>query len=245
LMLRREGMRAAADVRQRTAAVLTVAALHVAALLAWAPSPPRDTPAMLAPPERTVVRVALAPAPEASPSPSLAQTHRLREPRPVVAPRASAHHAPEAPIVLAAPQPAAMQPASIAMDSSVQAQTQAPAGSAKLPTGAPGTVGASAAFIAAEAELPLSPADYLDSPPPAYPAASRRRGEQGRVMVSVLVSAEGLVKEAIVETSSGFPRLDEAALSAVRRWKFVPARRGGIAVDRRHLIPMNFVALPG
>lgn len=59
-------------------------------------------------------------------------------------------------------------------------------------------------------------------------------------MVSALVSAEGLVKEAFVEVSSSFPRLDEAALAAVRAWRFVPAKRAGVTVELRHQIPIRF-----
>jgi len=59
-------------------------------------------------------------------------------------------------------------------------------------------------------------------------------------MVSVLVTAEGLVKEAFVEQSSGFPRLDEAAVAAVRAWRFVPAKRRGVNVEMRHRIPIRF-----
>jgi protein TonB len=70
--------------------------------------------------------------------------------------------------------------------------------------------------------------------------ASRRLGEEGRVMISALVSVEGLVKEAFVEVSSGFPRLDEAALAAVRAWRFVPAKRAGVTVEIRHRIPLRF-----
>jgi len=59
-------------------------------------------------------------------------------------------------------------------------------------------------------------------------------------MVSALVSAEGFVKEAFVEASSGFPRLDEAAVAAVRAWRFVPAKRAGVTVELRHRIPIRF-----
>ncbi|MBI2315802.1 MAG: energy transducer TonB [Betaproteobacteria bacterium] len=73
---------------------------------------------------------------------------------------------------------------------------------------------------------PVFSADYLDNPSPAYPAISRRLGEQGRVVLRVLVSAAGLIQEVQVRTSSGHARLDEAARETVHRWRFVPARRG-------------------
>lgn len=98
----------------------------------------------------------------------------------------------------------------------------------------------SVAPASATTELPSTAAQYLDNPPPVYPPISRRRGEHGRVLVSALVTAEGVVKEAFVEVSSGFPRLDEAAVEAVRAWRFVPAKRRGDPVEMRHRIPIRF-----
>jgi protein TonB len=89
-----------------------------------------------------------------------------------------------------------------------------------------------------------SDADYSRNPPPRYPPASRHFGEEGRVLVSVLVLADGTVKEAFVETSSGHPRLDLAALESVRQWTFVPATRGGIAIAVRIRVPLDFVLSP-
>jgi len=92
--------------------------------------------------------------------------------------------------------------------------------------------------------VPITPpdfnADYLDNPPPAYPAISRRNGEQGRVILRVLVNARGGADEVQVRTSSGYTRLDEVARDTVRRWKFVPARRGAEPVAAWALIPISF-----
>jgi len=94
------------------------------------------------------------------------------------------------------------------------------------------------------AEVPLVPpvfnADYLDNPPPPYPPASRRVGEQGRVVLRVLVSTSGAADEVQVRTSSGWPRLDEVARTTVKRWKFVPAKRGPEPVAAWVLIPISF-----
>jgi protein TonB len=94
------------------------------------------------------------------------------------------------------------------------------------------------------APLPLTPpifnADYLDNPAPVYPASSRRSGEQGRVILRVLVNANGGADEVQLRTSSGHLRLDETARDAVRRWKFVPAKRGAEAVPAWVLIPISF-----
>lgn len=91
---------------------------------------------------------------------------------------------------------------------------------------------------------PLAPprfdADYLDNPKPPYPPLSRRMGEQGRVVLRVHVTPDGAAGEVLLATSSGSPRLDESALATVRRWKFVPARRGTEAVAAWVLVPIAF-----
>jgi protein TonB len=81
---------------------------------------------------------------------------------------------------------------------------------------------------------------YLQNPPPAYPAISRRAGEQGRVLLRVRVDAEGRAEHLEVEQTSGFPRLDEAAIAAVKRWRFAPARQGERAIAGVALVPVRF-----
>ena len=84
-------------------------------------------------------------------------------------------------------------------------------------------------------------ADYARNPAPIYPAAARRREQQGTVTVKVLVGADGSVERAEIADSSGFDALDDAALDTVRsRWRFVPARHGGIAVESWVLVPIRF-----
>ena len=88
---------------------------------------------------------------------------------------------------------------------------------------------------------PSADADYLKNPPPAYPRASRRLGEQGTVIVRVFISTQGTPEKAEVRTSSGFTRLDQAALEAVQRWRFVPGRRSGTPEAMWFNIPVRFV----
>jgi protein TonB len=90
-------------------------------------------------------------------------------------------------------------------------------------------------------ELPSSSADYLQNPKPVYPPLSKRLGEQGKVMVRVLIAADGTVQSATLAQSSGFTRLDESAMAAVLKWRFVPGKRNGIAEAMWHQIPVNFV----
>lgn len=87
---------------------------------------------------------------------------------------------------------------------------------------------------------PRFDADYLDNPKPAYPPLSRRMGEEGRVVLRVQVATNGLPTEVAIQTTSGSARLDQAAFEAVRRWKFVPARRGDETVAAWVLVPIVF-----
>jgi protein TonB len=87
---------------------------------------------------------------------------------------------------------------------------------------------------------PLFNAAYLNNPPPRYPLAARRNGEQGTVTLRVLVNAEGRPAAVSVEKTSGSPHLDNAALDTVRSWRFVPARRGERAVEAWVLVPIVF-----
>jgi protein TonB len=87
---------------------------------------------------------------------------------------------------------------------------------------------------------PRFDADYLRNPAPPYPPLSRRMGEQGRVVLRVLVSSAGRPDVVEVYDSSGAPRLDQAALETVKRWTFVPARQGDRPVVARVLVPISF-----
>ena len=72
---------------------------------------------------------------------------------------------------------------------------------------------------------------------PLYPAASRRSGEQGTVMLELIVGPDGKPSEVRVTRSSGYPGLDEAATTAVRKWRF--AVNGGSGYSRLQL-PVTF-----
>jgi len=88
--------------------------------------------------------------------------------------------------------------------------------------------------------LPQAEAAFLNNPKPKYPAASRRLGEQGKVLLEVLILTDGTVGEIGVKRSSGYPRLDQAALEAVRRWHFQPARRGTTPIAFRYELTLDF-----
>lgn len=82
--------------------------------------------------------------------------------------------------------------------------------------------------------------NYLHRPNPVYPALSRRLREEGTVVLRVSLDARGTVQDIAIQTSSNFERLDQAALEAVRQWRFIPATRGQVAVPSTVLVPIAF-----
>jgi len=76
--------------------------------------------------------------------------------------------------------------------------------------------------------------------PPEYPWTARLQGYQGRVVLSVWVSAEGQADRLAVLRSSGYPSLDRAAVAAVQGWRFQPARRAGYDTGSLLYVPVVF-----
>ncbi len=83
-------------------------------------------------------------------------------------------------------------------------------------------------------------ANYASNPKPEYPLTAKSREWQGKVMLRVQVSAEGLSDSVKVEKSSGHDMLDDCAVETVKKWKFIPARRGETAVASSVLVPISF-----
>jgi protein TonB len=76
---------------------------------------------------------------------------------------------------------------------------------------------------------------------PEYPPASRRAGEEGTVQLAVFVLESGRAGEIKVAKSSGFPKLDEAAVKEVQRnWRFVPGKEDGKPVSMWHTFAVTF-----
>lgn len=121
-----------------------------------------------------------------------------------------------------------------ARESAVESAAAASTRTAAAPAATP----ASPAPLALE--LPSADAQYLNNPRLRYPPISHRLGEQGTVMIQVLVSDKGLPKDARIKTSSGFFRLDDAALTAVFSWRFVPGKRAGVAQSMWFTVPITF-----
>ena len=87
---------------------------------------------------------------------------------------------------------------------------------------------------------PSASADYFKNPHPKYPKISLRRKEAGTVLLALIVTAEGRAKDVRVLKTSGYPRLDKAALDAVKDWRFIPAKRLGRPVDADYELPIHF-----
>lgn len=83
-------------------------------------------------------------------------------------------------------------------------------------------------------------AAYFSNPAPSYPRISRRRGEEGRVLLRVRVLADGAAGAVEIAEGSGYARLDEAARDAVRNWRFVPASRADVKIDSWLNVPIVF-----
>ncbi|UXY14850.1 energy transducer TonB [Chitiniphilus purpureus] len=161
------------------------------------------------------------PKPQPRPEPRPVLKRPQPQPRPLPAPQAPAENAvrlPPEPVQPAAPEPAPAAPA----PAPVAAPSPAPA-----PAPEPET-------------QPVFDAAYLNNPKPGYPRQSQVLREEGTVLVRVKVSAAGLPLSATLARSSGFSRLDNAALEAVKRWRFKPAMRGKEPVEATVTVPMQF-----
>jgi len=85
------------------------------------------------------------------------------------------------------------------------------------------------------------PASYnASNQKPTYPNMSKRLGEQGTVVLRVLVKADGSAGEVEVKSTSNYPRLDQAAIDAVKTWRFNPAKIDGKATDEWYQVPIPF-----
>lgn len=115
--------------------------------------------------------------------------------------------------------------------------------SQKIPPAAP-AVPAQTASPALPPPLTVTPpvftASYLRNPPPAYPAVAQRSGEEGTVMLRVLVGRDGSPLKVEVDQTSRSRLLDRAAQDAVKGWRFVPARRGTENIEDWVRVPVSF-----
>jgi periplasmic protein TonB len=212
----------AAVPRVSAGAIAAIVGAHVA-VLAWLAS--LDVLPLPSPVTTLMVQM-VPPAPPAPP-----ETAPPTKPRPVEhKPTAQPKPRPQLPIVAAQTPGPAMAEAPV-----VAARAPAPITAAAAPV-----IEQAAQPPVTSPTQPRFDADYLQNPPPVYPAQSRRFGEEGKVVLRVFVEPGGRPTQIEVKTHSGSPRLDLAAQEAVWRWKFVPARLGGEAISAWVLVPIVF-----
>ncbi len=94
--------------------------------------------------------------------------------------------------------------------------------------------------LQAQKQILEIPAKILDYPEPEYPRSSRRKGHEGRVVLSVVILENGDYEKIKVAHSSGYSRLDKAALKALKRASFIPAKKDGMAVSSSKQIAFTF-----
>jgi len=216
--------------RERRLILALVVVAHATALigisrLAQQPAPVPETP----------ISVALIELPVPIPPVAVPTPPTPPEPKPVVKPQPRPKvRAPQPPAP--APVPQVESASAISADAIPQPPQEAPR-EAPTPAAAPArpTPEAPPAIVAARFD-----AAYLNNPAPAYPPLSRRMREEGKVMLRVQVTAEGLPGKVELAESSGFGRLDNAARDAVQRWRFVPAKQDGRAIDAWVIVPIVF-----
>lgn len=222
-------------VSRNTAIVISVVLFHVLALWAMQAGLLRRMVEVIVPAE-ILVEMMAPPAPEQKPQPLpqpkvqvKAPTPRptLPTPNPVVAQQP-------------APTPLAIAPSANAPAPSEAAPTAVAAAPASTSTGST-THAPPSPPAPPKVELPSSDADYLNNPKPAYPAISKRLHETGKVVVRVLIGTDGQASQPSIKTSSGFERLDQAALTTVMKWRYVPGKRGGVAEAMWFDVPVNWV----
>ena len=204
-----------------------VVLLHVAALWAFQSGLAHKVVAVIVPPQ-AIAYIMAPPAPEVPPPPPT-PVPPTPTPRPAIIKKATPRPAPAPlPVADSAPSP--------------NAPVVAAAEAAPDPTpAAPPAPAAPAAPPAPRIEQPSSNAAYLNNPAPGYPSISRRMGEEGKVVLRVLISADGKPEKIEIHKSSGYERLDRHAQDTVQRWRFVPGKRGGVPEAMWNLVPINFV----
>jgi len=204
---------------QHRAAVAAIVGVH--ALAGWAlmqVEQVREAVAQAAPVFVELLAPSAPPAPPVPPSPAPPRTIRKV--------------APPAPLVVAAPSPV---PAAFVVDQAEVPQLPAPAAPvevAQLPPSPPAPE--------PPRNIPASAVQYLEPPLPEYPRASRRAGEAGRVSVRVYIDEAGLPRNVQLSRSSGYPRLDDAAIAAVKKARFRPYTENGRPTAGWASIPLTF-----
>ena len=197
----------------------SVLVFHVAALWALQSGLLRRAVELLVPAEILVEFIASAP-----PEPKPVQVPIKKR---VAESPSTVKNAVPLPLATTDPTPSPLAPIGVIAPMAVAPQVTAPA-----------TV---ATNIPIRVQLPSSDADYLQNPKPPYPPLSKRMGEQGKVVLRVFIEIDGKAQKAEIKQSSGFERLDQAALKTALLWRYLPGKRAGIAEAMWFNVPINFV----
>ncbi len=229
-------------------AVLLHGALLLALMQGLSPSIPRLEPrevviALI--PQRAEtpqVRPLTAPVPAATvPQQALPQPQLQPQPQPQLRPLPVSEPLP-APVLRDTPVPVASTPVASApmpAASAPAAATPAPVQESRPAPAAP-VVQQAPPAVADRGPVTVSSVEYLQPPKPDYPLGAKRAGEQGKVVLRILISDKGLPERVDIQQSAGFPRLDEAARAAALRAVFKPHLEDGRAVPAYVLVPINF-----
>ncbi len=224
---------------RNTSIVIGVVLLHMGALWALQTGLLRRVTELVMPAEILVEVMAPSP-PVAMPMATPPKAPTPAKPAPVTPPPGKAPEPIAAPTPLAVTDPA---PAPSSTTPAVAATTTNP----PVNSGAISTAGVSTpastgtATTATKVELPSTDADYLNNPKPPYPRLSKQLGEQGKVMVRTLIGVDGTAQKAEIKQSSGYDRLDQAALATALRWRYVPGKRAGVPEAMWFNVPFSFV----
>ena len=216
---------------------LSVVTLHVAALWALQSGLMRKAAEIIIPAEvLSEFLTPQPPAPPAPPTPPAPPPPKPAPPKPSPTPPkprvAKPTPAPEPmPVAIAEPTPAPAAPVGVVEPQPAAKPVEAPVAAAPAPAAPP----------APAIVQPSSDASHLNNPKPVYPAVSKRLGEQGKIVLRVLIGADGIPQKVEIKQSSGFERLDRQAVDTVSRWRFVPGTRNGVPEAMWYLQPINFV----
>lgn len=148
------------------------------------------------------------------------------------------------PVVKKPPVKTAVKPQAKPLQPLEEKAVESPSPAAETPAAAPPVAVATAAVAPSPTAPTLTPPDfranYASNPRPVYPTIARNHGWQGKVSLRVHVTVEGLAASVHVERSSGHEVLDDAAIEAVKQWRFIPAKHGDTPVASSVVVPLNF-----
>jgi|APGre2960657373_1045057.scaffolds.fasta_scaffold75855_2 protein TonB len=181
------------------------------------PEPKQPEPKQPEPPKQPKVE-------PVKPEPPTAVEPRPEPPKPEPAKPEPARPAPPSPAPQAAPAPTAPE--------APPKPAPPPEAVAKPAPAAPATP--------AKTGVDISASYRGSNVQPVYPSWSQKNREQGTVVLRVLVKSDGTAGTVEIKSSSGYPRLDQSAIQAVKTWRFIPATRDGKPIDELYELDITF-----